>query len=796
MNYLKNTLKTLIYSLFLFNFNTANAQFDSIEINKLTTQFKDLISVNQNQILLPKIDGYTIKLIGSDNKSTIDLNGNIHRPLIHKKVNLLFKATRNSDSSEAEIPVKNILVTGKYTDQGQNQKPFVIPSLREWHGELGEFKLNSRSRIIINSSNPNFSEAAYLLKEDLKKQFGYNVEVVINKKPKKGDIIIENSIANELGDEGYTIKIKDYAQLEAPAYSGIVFATRTILQILDQSTDKMSLPKGEIRDYPTYEVRAMMLDVGRKFFTIDFLNDYVEILSYYKISNFQIHLNDNAFDKYFEFDWDKTPSGFRLQNDTYPDLASKDGHYTKKQFIDLQKKALRYGIKIIPEIDVPAHSLAITKIFPEIASDKYGKDHLDLNHPKTYEVVKNIFDEYTQGENPVFIGEEVHIGTDEYDKKEAETFRKFTDFLIQIVQNNGKKVRAWGALTHANGDTPVTSKDVTLNMWYNGYADPIEMKKLGYKQISTPDGWLYIVPAAGYYYDYLNVNNIYNKWEPRHIGNISFEKGDPTIVGGMFAIWNDIAGNGISEKDVHNRSFPALQVLAEKMWNSEEQSLSLFDFNQKKLSVTEAPGLNLRGYYGESIQKLMDYHFENNFINSVSNNNSGITYENIAFVNGISGQGITSNNQGKITFPFEEIGNSYTVSFWAKPVHPNASLNFKSKHAIFYINPNGIGYSREGYDYELSENTLLSNWHMITIIGNKEQTSLFINGQLIKKMETEKIVLPYKDKTDKEITYNKVKTLTFPLRDLMMNNYIIDEFKVYNIEFSKDEILSEYNLYK
>ena len=90
-----------------------------------------------------------------------------------------------------------------------------------------------------------------------------------------------------------------------------------------------------------------------------------------------------------------------------------------------------------------------------------------------------------------------------------------------------------------------------MDIWYNGYADPVEMKKQGYKLISIPDGLTYIVPAAGYYYDYLNCQYLYEHYTPAVIGNKTFEENDPDILGGMFAVWNDHAGNGISTKDVH-----------------------------------------------------------------------------------------------------------------------------------------------------------------------------------------------------------------------------------------------------
>lgn len=774
----------------------AQTKIDDSEVAQLKTEFQKNISIGKDQITKPVKDGYAVELIGSDNRMVIDLNGNIHQPLVAKNVNLLFKVTRQSDNAAAEIPVTNLKIAGKYDNSGVGAKPFVIPSLREWYGEKGSFRLGNKARIVIaDGKNTELTETAKLLQEDLQKQIGRKLEIVEKKKPSRGDIFISQPADALLGAEGYSMNIEDAVQISAPAYSGKIFATRTLLQLLRQSADGLSIPKGQIRDYPTYSERGFLLDVGRKFFTIDFLNDYVELLSYYKISNFQIHLSDNAFHKFFNYDWDKTPSGFRLENDTYPNLASKDGFYTKKEFKDLQQKAFRYGIRIIPEIDVPAHALAIVKAIPEIGSEKYGKDHLDLSNPKTLEVVKNIFDEYTKGADPVFIGKEVHIGTDEYAKKEAETFRKFMDDLIKHIQGNGKDVRAWGSLTHAKGETPVTSTNVVLNAWYNGYADPLEMKKLGYKQISTPDGWLYIVPAAGYYNDYLNTNAIYSRWEPRNVGEITFEKGDPMIIGGMFAVWNDIAGNGISEKDVHNRVFPALQVLSEKMWTAQDDNPSLFAFNDQKKTVGESPGLNLRGYFGETPKLLLNLPFDGN-TESKSDLGNKVIANDARYSEGFFDKSIDAKDSPiTLNLPLEEIGNSYTISFWIHPENASGSVIFTSKNASFQIDSSGIGFQRDAYSYKMTDAFPLGKWSYVTITGNKEATALYINGTLIKNMKDEEITMPYNDPQGKPISYKKVQTLTFPLRKIQIKEVKLDEFKVYNKEMLKDEVLNEYSLY-
>lgn len=230
-------------------------------------------------------------------------------------------------------------------------------------------------------------------------------------------------------------------------------------------------------------------------------------------------------------------------------------------------------------------------------------DHLDLFKPETYQFADDLFKEYLKGDDPVFVGKRVHIGTDEYSnaKKEVvEKFRAFTDHYIRLVEGFGKQAVIWGALTHAKGDTPVKSENIIMNAWYNGYADPATMIKDGYQLISIPDAMVYIVPLAGYYQDYLNEVFLYKEWTPAHIGKAVFEEKQPAILGSMFAIWNDHAGNGISVKDIHHRVFPALQTLAVKTWTGKETSLPFEVYNEKRSAISEAPGVNQLGRIGKS----------------------------------------------------------------------------------------------------------------------------------------------------------------------------------------------------
>lgn len=224
------------------------------------------------------------------------------------------------------------------------------------------------------------------------------------------------------------------------------------------------------------------------------------------MNEFQIHLNDNGFPQFFDNDWNKTYAAFRLESERFPGLTAKDGSYTKKEFTDLQRLGMEYGVNVIPEIDIPAHSLAFTHYKPEIGSKEYGMDHLDLYKEETYHFVDSLLDEYIGGENPVFIGPDVHIGTDEYNKKEAEQYRYFTDRYLKYIEKYGKTPRMWGGLKWLPGKTPVKAEGVTVNAWSYDWVDPEVSLKDGYKLINTCDTYLYIVPGAGYYREFWTIN--------------------------------------------------------------------------------------------------------------------------------------------------------------------------------------------------------------------------------------------------------------------------------------------------
>lgn len=629
--------------------------------------------------------------------------------------------------------------------KAENDKPFVIPELRQWQGADGMVAVSPSTKVIY--VNAELADAAEAMAEDYGLLFGKAMKTKNASKAPKGTIIMALTDDKELGDEGYSIKIDDCIAIEANTPTGAYWATRTLLQILEQY-EGTHLPKGTIRDWPDYALRGLLLDCARKFIPMDYLKTFTKAMAYYKMNTIQVHLNDNGFKQYFGNDWDKTYAAFRLESELFPELTAKDGSYGKDEFRQFQKDAAKMGVNIIPEIDIPAHSLAFAHYRKEFGSEKYGMDHLDLFNENLYPFLDSLFTEYLEGEDPVFVGKQVNIGTDEYSNAEkavVEKFRYLTDRYIRFVESFGKQAMVWGALTHAKGDTPVKSENVIMNCWYNGYANPADMKALGYELVSIPDGAVYIVPAAGYYYDYLNLPYLYNSWSPAQIGNQKFEDKDPVIRGGMYAVWNDVVGNGISVEDIHHRSYPGMQVIAASTWSPTYKTVPFEEFNHKRTLLAEAPGVNDLGTFkGEP---------------------NSVVYT------------IPVVKPGK-RYPHAKAGYGYSVSFsldGAKE-QPGTKLLSNGITDFYLASPTDgrMAFVRDGYlntfNYFVEEGKQVN----IRIECTNTATRLYVDGKLTDELKRAKRW------ASEKVSYDYVPTLCFPLQQAGNFKSKVTDLKVEN----------------
>ena len=310
-----------------------------------------------------------------------------------------------------------------------------------------------------------------------------------------------------------------------------------------------------------------------------------------------------------------------------------------------------------------------------------------------------------------------------------EKFRAFTDHYIRHIESFGKQACVWGALTHAKGDTPVKSENVIMHIWYNGYANPTDMKEQGYQLISIPDGSVYIVPAAGYYYDYLNLPYLYNTWNPSMIGNQKFEFGDPAILGGMYAVWNDVAGNGISVDDIHHRCYPGLQAISAATWSPTYRAVPFEEWDHKRTLLSEAPGVNELGRFEGAVGSV---------VYSLDEVKAGKSY------------------------PHKEAGYDYSVAFHLDGAkEERGTLLFSNKDTEFYLSSpidGRMAFVRDGYlntfDYYVQEGKSAD----IRIECTNTATRLFVNGQLQDELKRAKLW------ASEKTSYDYVPTLFFPLQ--------------------------------
>ncbi len=453
----------------------------------------------------------------------------------------------------------------------KNAEPKIIPAVQQWQGAEGSCRLSAKT---IIAEGPAATKLASQLKQDIKDVTGDDFVISKGKPSRGGSIILK--ISDECPhEEGYKLEMGEHAVLKASTPAGLFYASRSLLQLMAQG----DLPRGTITDQPDYRVRSLMWDVGRKFVPFDQMKDWIRAMSYVKMNQLHLHLNDSI----------GFAPGFRLEMKSLPGLANQDGHYTQEEMKALQAFAKARGITIVPEIDAPAHASAFTYYRPDLQHPKLASQNLDLTNPATIPFMEKVLDEICD----VFESEHIHIGTDELrlgglSKKEkeemGELFRGYINHFNSYLKKKGKVTRIWSGYEHMPGTTQ-PDKDVVIDMWVT--ADAAAKVKEGYTFINSNHGWTYIVPCAPYYG--INNANVYQKWSPNYFsskpGGI-IPKDSPNLLGGKFHIWNDRGYQfaGFNNNEVARLTMPSLLTFAEKLWGR-KGSKDFTAFQQRAAAV-------------------------------------------------------------------------------------------------------------------------------------------------------------------------------------------------------------------
>lgn len=810
------------------------------------------LTADSTKVELPDVpEGFEIAVIGSDKEQVISNDGVItDRNIGDREVTILVEVSSvtENDEEEADTARKNFTLTvpsknAFYPEyfpavDNPNSKPAVIPTLQEWYGYEGNYTLSAESRIVINdAANVGLQAAAENMQGDLEEFAGVKPEIVSGTAAdaSSADIYIESQTEDiyDTGDEGYFMTTDENGvRIYSSTYTGALYGTVTAEQILWQDDGNDNIPCGVIRDYPDYEIRSVMFDVGRIPHRLQYLQDYTKILTWYKMNEFQLHLNDD-----FTYSPEGLPSGsewngmHRLESDAFPSLTENQAYtgerfeyfnevygdpvYTKDDYRNLEDMANAGGIDLIPEIDTPSHSNAYIRYAQEnpdeidwlgpIQSNNNAQMlALDINSSNANEAAKAqtarkfmeaLYDDYLGGDDPVFSGDTVNIGADEYwDKSNPEAYRQYVVFLDELMQKYGKTTRMWGALKLFPGETEISPDNIILDIWATYEDDPIARLEDGFRVVNFPQPYLYTTPGRDHK-DMIVEEWLFKNWDPTIFnGNIRAEAGEPLLLGAKASIWGDEFREGIVEADLHERALRSVAMVAEKTWGGSEKTDDYIAYQETFDRLQEGPGTQIAMTIDSQTDVVADYDMSRTeetdgtiTVKDSSGNGYDAQVTNGKVVEVDGEMMIEFDGSTVMTTPLQTLAYPYTVSFDVKASEGNTedSLLFSGYDGQLlakgldndYISLNRSFY-HQSFDYEIPEDESVT----VTIVGTARNTKMYVDGQLVKML--------YSSDSGKSDEY--FSTFVFPMEEIGENFHgYIGNIKAYNKALEPDMIRTD-----
>ncbi|KJY33263.1 beta-N-acetylhexosaminidase, partial [Streptomyces sp. NRRL S-444] len=457
--------------------------------------------------------------------------------------------------------------------------PQTVPALRQWTAGTGTYAFTAASRIAVDPAyTAQLSDEAATLAEDLGALAGRPVSVVTGSAA-PGDIALS------LGDpglpaEGYRLTIGQSVGIQAGTDTGAFYGTRTVLQLLQAGTAV---------DWPTKAERGLMIDQGRKFFTVDWVKQHIKELAYLKLNYFHFHLSDTF--------------GFRLESSTHPEIVSAD-HYSKQDIADLVALGQKYHVTIVPEIDTPGHMNAILAAHPELrlknSSGTASPDSIDLSLPASYTLIKDLVNEYL----PLFPAPYWHIGADEYVTDYAkypqllsyarahygagatakDTYYGFVNWADGLVRAAGKTTRMWNDGIKAGDGTVTPNAGILVEYWYSYGLTPQQLAAAGHTVAN--ESWTptyYVLGGAK-----PDTKWMYETWTPdRFEGGATLT--DPSKnPGSLIHVWCD-SPNAETEDQIAAGIMYPLRALAQQTWGSPKPASTYASFTPIAAAVGHNP---------------------------------------------------------------------------------------------------------------------------------------------------------------------------------------------------------------
>lgn len=493
----------------------------------------------------------------------------------------------------------------------------VIPLPQSIEKKEGSpFNLSNSTVIIYPKGNDKQKRNAEFLADYLKFETGMNLSIS-DSSPTENCIELQANYANE-NKEAYQLTVDNKKVVingasDAATFYGIQTLRKSVPAYSDNK--EIQFPAVAITDYPRFAYRGMMLDVGRHFYPLDFIKEYIDILALHNINTFHWHLTDDQ--------------GWRLEIKKYPkltEIGSKrsetvigknsgkfdgkpySGFYTQDEAREIVAYAAERYITVIPEIDLPGHMLAALTAYPELGctggpyevGKKWGvfDDVLCVGNEKTFEFLENVYTELID----IFPSKFIHIGGDECPKvrwkecpkcqakikelgikadKEHSAEEKLQSYCIsrmeKFLNSKGRDIIGWDEILEGG-----LAPNATVMSW-RGVEGGIAAAKQGHNAIMVPNQYLY--------FDYYQTEDAENEPFLGIGGNLPIEKVysyEPIsnqltedeikyIIGVQANMWTEYLTD---KKLVEYQLLPRIDALSEVQWTMPEKK-DFISFSQR-----------------------------------------------------------------------------------------------------------------------------------------------------------------------------------------------------------------------
>ena len=487
----------------------------------------------------------------------------------------------------------------------------------------GNFILNPSSVIEVSSTDADANRVAGFLNKKLSGATGYAVPVRSVTSFSNAPNSIRLSLSNDktLGNEGYKLNVSPTViTITANKPAGLFYGMQTLLQLLPKEIESKTVAKNvswvapsvTITDYPRFGWRGLMFDVARHFFGKKDIEEYIDQMVRYKFNLLHLHLTDDegwrieikGLPKLTEvgaYNVKKIGYFGTFSPPTPDEPRNFGGFYTQQDIKDLVQYAKDRFVNILPEIDVPGHSLAAVVSYPELSctpgAEKYhvrsGEEIMDWSHgappialidntlcpanEKVYTFLDKVLTQVAQ----LFPFEYIHMGGDEcpknyWEKSDAikslmqkeglktmeEVQSYFEKRLEKIVESKGKKFMGWDEILEGG-----LAPNAVVMSW-RGIEGGIKAAKLGHDVVMSPTTFAYLDYMQGdpivepHIYATLRLNKAY-QFEPVPEGV------DPKYIkGGQANLWTEQI---YTLRHAEYMTWPRGLAIAESVWSPKEK---------------------------------------------------------------------------------------------------------------------------------------------------------------------------------------------------------------------------------